>query len=111
MKEVVGHLIDAERIFAYRALCIARGDEGPFPGFDENAYVARADFGRRALRDLVGEFVHVRRANVHCFRGLSSQAMMRTGTANGVSVSVRALAWIMAGHERHHMAILRERYL
>ena len=111
IREVVGHMIDTERVFAYRALCFARGDAGPFPGFDENAYVAGAGFARRTLRDLLGEFVHVRRGNVFMFRGLGEEALMRQGTASGVTFSVRAFPYIMAGHERHHVGILRKHYL
>ena len=111
LKEVVGHLIDSERVFAYRALCFARGDAGPYPSFEQNDYVANGGFARRTLRDLTGEFVHVRRGNLHLFRGLDEAAIERRGTASGVIVSVRALLWIIAGHERHHVTGIREQYL
>lgn len=110
VKEVVGHIVDAERVFAYRALCIARGDQTPLPGFDQDAYVAAAGFGRRALADLAEELADVRRASLRLLAGLDEEALGRAGVANGVPVTVRALAWIIAGHERHHQRLLRERY-
>jgi hypothetical protein len=109
VKEVVGHLTDAERVYGYRALRFARGDATPLPGFDENAYVRAAEFDRSPLRDLVGEFEAVRRGHLCLFRNLSDAAWARRGEANGSAVSVRALAYIMAGHARHHTAILRQR--
>ena len=111
IREVIGHLSDAERIFAYRALRFARGDETPLSGFDENTYIAPGGFDRRTLADLMEEFAAVRRATVALFRGLDEDAWGRCGTANRNDCSVRALAWIIAGHERHHVSILRERYL
>ncbi len=108
--EVVGHMIDVERIFNYRALRIARADETPIEGFDENAYVPAAESDGRALADLIAEFEAVRRATVALVRGLPSAAWTRVGTANGKPISVRALVYITAGHERHHLATLRERY-
>ena len=111
IKEVVGHLADAERVFAYRALRFARGDATPLPGFDENAWVPAADFGARTLAELTAEFQAVRRATVALFGSLGDAAATRSGTANGQAVAVRALAWIVAGHERHHARILGERYL
>jgi hypothetical protein len=109
IKEVVGHLIDSERVFAYRALCFARDDQTPLPGFDEQAYVRQAGFGRLTLRQLLDEFDQSRRAHVSMFRNLSDEAWLRIGTANGNKMSVRALAFIIAGHELHHTAILRKR--
>lgn len=111
VKEVYGHVADAERVFAYRALRIARGDETPLAGFDENAYVAAADFDARPLSALADELAHVRRATLDLLAPLGGEALARRGTANGRSVTVRALAWIIAGHERHHLDLLRERYL
>lgn len=111
VKEVVGHMTDAERIFAYRALRFARGDRTPLPGFDENAFVRGANFAARALPEIAGEFRSVRMASITLFAGLSEEALMRRGVANEAEVTVRALAWIIAGHERHHAKILRERYL
>ena len=111
VKEVVGHMADAERVFAYRAMRFARGDRTPLPGFDENEYVRGANFSARALPEIAGEFRAVRMASITLFAGLSEEALMRRGLANDAEVSVRALAWIIAGHERHHARILRERYL
>lgn len=110
VREVVGHMIDAERIFAYRALRFSRGDEAPVPGFDENSYVAASTFDRRPLSSLVDELALVRQANLALFGGLAPADWTRLGIANGYAVSVRALAFIMAGHVRHHLNILRDRY-
>lgn len=111
IKEVVGHLTDAERVFAYRALRFARADETPLASFDENAFVPPGRFDSRPLADLVAELVAVRQATVALLRGLPAEAVARRGTASGKTVSVRALAYIIAGHERHHVQILKERYL
>ncbi|MDF1503109.1 DinB family protein [Roseisolibacter sp. H3M3-2] len=110
VKQVLGHLTDAERIFTYRAVAAARGETGALPAFDENAYVERADFDARTLNSLLGELTAVRRATLAFFRGLPPETFDRTVVANNVPVSVRALAWIVAGHERHHVKVLRERY-
>jgi hypothetical protein len=110
VKEVIGHLADAERVFAYRALRFARADESPLTGFDEKAYVPVADFDRRTLTSLLAEFAAVRAATLVLLTSLDEAAWLRRGTANGAGVSVRALACIIAGHELHHVAILRERY-
>lgn len=111
LKEVVGHLIDDERIFAYRALCIARGDTRPLPGFDENEYMAGSNFESRALADLIEEYRLVRASTVALFASLSADAWLRRGTVNEYSATVRGLAWHIAGHELHHLRVLRERYL
>ena len=111
IKEVVGHLADAERIFSYRALRYARADNTALAGFDENTYVPAGEFGNRTLRDLIDELAAVRRATIALFRGLPPEAWERRGIANNAIVSVRALAWIAAGHEIHHRNILQERYL
>lgn len=111
IRETMGHLIDAERIFAYRALRVARGDETPLPGFDENAYAEINDADARTLADLADEFELVRRSNLALFRSLDDAALARRGTASNGPVSTRAIAWIIAGHELHHVALLRERYL
>jgi hypothetical protein len=110
VKEVVGHFTDAERVFAYRALAIARGDQASLPGFDEKTYVANANFDRRPMRSIADEYAAVRAATLATFRGFSDEAWQRIGTANNVPVSVRALAHISLGHERHHLRVLRERY-
>jgi hypothetical protein len=110
IKEVIGHLSDAERIFAYRALRFARGDAQPLSGFDENAYAPAGRFNDRPLADLADEFQAIRAATVHLFRYLDEDEMARRGIANGAGISVRALGFVIAGHERHHAKLLRERY-
>jgi hypothetical protein len=110
VKEVVGHVTDAERIFGYRALAAARGEAASLPGFDENAYVTAANFDGRTLNSLMGELTAVRRATISLFRNLTDAELGRRVVANGVPVSARALAWIIAGHELHHATLLRERY-
>ena len=110
VKEVVGHLADVERIMAYRALRIARGDTTPLPGFDENAYVPVAKFDLRSLADLLGELRTLRAATLAMLRTFDADAWRRRGTASGKPVSVRAVAFMIPGHERHHIEILRTRY-
>lgn len=111
IKEILGHLIDCERIFAYRALRFARSDATPLPGFEQDPYMLAARFNERPLADLVNEYEHVRQASLDLFRSLSAEACLRRGAADGKSISVRALAWNIAAHERHHTRILRQRYL
>ena len=108
--QVVGHLGDAERVFSFRALCFARGDRTPLPGFDEDAYVDHARFNDTRLSDLVEELVWLRSANLKMLGALDEGQWAATGTANGRSMSVRALAYVMAGHVRHHRLVLRDRY-
>ena len=110
VKEVVGHLSDSERVFAYRALRMCRGDATPLAGFDENTYVPAGRFDARPLADILREFELVRAASDALFRGMDDEALLRRGTANDKEVSVRALAWILAGHELHHRRLLVERY-
>jgi hypothetical protein len=110
IKEVVGHLADVERIMGYRALRIARGDTTPLPGFDENAYVPVAKFDTRSLADLVGELRTARAGTLALLRTFDADAWRRRGTASGKPVSVRAIAYMIPGHERHHVEILRTRY-
>jgi hypothetical protein len=102
MKEIVGHLADSERVFAFRAVSFARNDPTPLPGMDQNIYMAGATFADRTLDDVVEEFVAVRRASLALFRGLDAAAWARGGAADGSPLSVRALAYITAGHELHH---------
>jgi len=111
IKEVVGHVADAERIFCYRALRFARGDATPLAPFDENLYVPEAGCGARTLRGLAEEFRAVRLATLALVRSLTDATAVRTGTASGKTISVRALVYISAGHELHHLAIVTERYL
>lgn len=108
--EVVGHLADAERVFAYRALRFARADEAPVPGFDENSWAQHAGYGRRRLADVAAEFRAARQSTLALLRGLEGDAFLRSGVANNSPITVRALAYVIAGHERHHMQILKDRY-
>jgi hypothetical protein len=110
VKELLGHLSDVERIFCYRALRFARRDATPLPGFDENAYAPAMEADGRQLADLLGEWLDVRRATISFLRGLPAEAWTRRGIANGKEISVRALAYAIAGHARHHLEVLAERY-
>jgi hypothetical protein len=110
VKEIVVHLADTERIMAYRALRIGRGDATPLPGFDEEAYAPLSGADAHPLEALVDEWADVRRATLSLFRHLPAEAWTRRGSASGFPATVRALAGIIAGHERHHLATLEERY-
>lgn len=110
VKEVLGHVSDAERIFAYRALRIARGDQTPLAGFEQEDYVRGGNFTERTLADLAEEFGLVRAASIALFRSLQKEAWQLRGVASEKEVTVRALAFIVAGHELHHRLILEERY-
>jgi DinB superfamily len=109
-KEVLGHVCDTERVFAYRALRIARADATPMEGFEQDDYVRNGPFAQRPVADLVEEFIAVRRATLSLLRNLDEAAWTRRGVANKHEVSVRALAYIIAGHELHHRRILEEKY-
>jgi len=111
VKEVLGHINDTERIMSYRALRISRGDVAPIEGFEQDDYVRNGPFARRSLEDLIEDYIAVRRATVSLFRNLDEVAWTRRGVANKNEVSVRALAYIIAGHEVHHRRILEEKYL
>lgn len=111
IKEVLMHLIDTEKIMAFRALCIARGDKTELPGFDQNQYVATVDVSNRAIKDLVEEFTLTRQLTKTTFQHFTEQELLNIGTASNCPVSVRALASIIIGHELHHMGVLAERYL
>jgi hypothetical protein len=111
VKEVILHMADAERIFGYRLLRIARGDQTPLSPFDENAYTPMSEANARPMDTLLGEFAAVRSATLALLRWLPEAAWTRRGVASGKDVSVRALAWIIAGHAMHHEKVLRERYL
>jgi len=111
VKELLGHLIDGERMFAYRVFRISRGDETPIEGFEQDGYIENAYSNLRTFADLLEEFSLLRRANMIFFNNLTADAWPRTGTANNARISVRALVYIMAGHVEHHFRILRERYL
>ena len=110
VKEIVGHLTDSERVFAYRALRIARADQTPMEGFEQDDWVRDGLFAQRSLADLMEEFRTVRAATLSLLQNLPREAWTRTGTANKNTVSVRALAYIIAGHELHHRRILQEKY-
>jgi hypothetical protein len=110
VKEVLGHVNDTERIFTYRALRIARGDQTPLPGFEQDDYVRNGNFAERTLVDLAAEFGLVRAASIALFKSLPREAWQRRGVASTNEVTVRALAFIVAGHELHHRLILEERY-
>ncbi|MFN2577182.1 MAG: DinB family protein [Pyrinomonadaceae bacterium] len=110
-RQIIGHLIDGERVFGYRALCIARGETQNLPGFDQNDYMLTAPYSHIELEDLLSELRLVRLSNIAMFRSLDEGAWSRVGTANRNDVTVRALAFIMAGHVRHHTNVLKERYL
>jgi hypothetical protein len=110
VRTVIGHMIDAERIFSYRALRIARGDATPLPSFDENAFAVRAESDERRVAELVAELLSVRDSTTRLFASLPDAAWSRTGTASNAPVSVRAIAYITAGHALHHLSILKDRY-
>lgn len=111
IKEVVGHVCDAERIFSYRLLRVGRGDKTPLPGFDENVYAPAGQFGERSFASLTEEFAAIRAATIALVAGMPSEGWLRTGTASDSIVSCRAVAFIIAGHELHHRQILMDRYL
>lgn len=110
VRQVIGHLSDVERIFSYRALRISRGDPTPLPGFEENPYVDRSVYTDVPFQMLVAELAAVRRANLPLFRRLDEDRWSAKGEASGMPVTVRALAYIMVGHIRHHVAVLKEHY-
>ena len=109
-KQVLGHVCDTERIFAYRALRIARGDRTPIEGFEQDDYVRNAPFAHRPLAEVIEDYIAVRRATLTLLRNLDEAAWLRRGIANKNEVSVRAIAYLIAGHELHHRRILEERY-
>ena len=110
IKEVLGHLSDAERIFSYRLLRIGRGDETPLSGYDENAYVPTGRFDQRPLPMLLAEFRSVRLSTAALIEGMGDECWTRRGLANGKPVSARAMAYIIVGHVTHHIGVLRDRY-
>jgi hypothetical protein len=111
IKQVVAHLSDTERLFSFRALWFARGEQSALPGMEPNPWVAITDANARSMSDLLAEFDHVRATSISLFANLDTAAWQRRGTASGTVMSVRALAWIIAGHELHHNRSLREEYL
>lgn len=111
IKELLGHIIDTERIIAYRALRFARNDSQNLPGFDENEYVKYSHYSERSLESLAEEFALVRKANLFLFESFNEEELVRRGLANNNEVSVRALVYIIVGHLKHHQEVLKERYL
>jgi len=111
VKEVVGHLIDTERVFAYRALCIARGEKKSLPGFEQDDYVTEGNFNRRELFELNYEFRLLRESNLLLFKSFTPEMLKQKGFANESSISVLAILFIIAGHELHHIKVLQEKYI
>ncbi len=110
IKEVIGHLVDTERVFSYRALCFARGEGQPLPGMDQDEFVAGGGFDDRHIQDLADEYQALRRSTIALFNGFSERQLVRRGVASGCEFTTRATAYIIGGHERHHLMVLRERY-
>lgn len=111
IKEMLGHLIDTERVFVFRAMSIARGEKQSLPGFDQDEYVKTGNFDQRSLESLRREYETVRNASIAFFESLAPALWLETGMANEVNVSVRAIGYIVPGHEAHHLRVLEERYL
>jgi uncharacterized damage-inducible protein DinB len=111
VKELLGHVVDAERIFSFRALSIARGEEQSLPGYEHDDYVAGGKFNQRSIKSLVDEFLKLRESNFILFNTFDDETLKRKGTANNRKVSVRALIYIMAGHVEHHLKVFKEKYL
>lgn len=111
VKEVIGHMMDVERIFAYRALCIARGETNPLPGMDQDMYVSNGNFNKRQLFDLNYEYRLLRESNILLFGGFDKSVLQNKGTASGYEVTVLALMFMTVGHEKHHLNVLMERYI
>ena len=110
IRGVVGHVLDAERVFGYRALCIARGEKTSLPAFEEDDYAARAGHDGRTIASLLEEFSTLRKSHVLMLRHVDDEAWTRFGSANALPITPRALAYILVGHPRHHMVVLREKY-
>lgn len=111
IKEVFGHVIDTERIFAYRALRISRNDKTPLPGYDQDLFVKNSKFKNVSLQNLVDEFISVRKSNLKMFKNFSSEMWLNIGTANEKLISVRAIAFILAGHLLHHLKVIEQKYM
>ena len=111
IKDIIQHVIDTERIFAYRALRISRNDTTPLPGFEENDYVENTKANERGIQDLLAEFSAVRYATLFLFKSFSEEQLKKMGTASGTAISVRAIGFIIIGHQKHHQNIFQERYL
>lgn len=111
VKEVIGHITDTERVMSYRLMRIARGDKTPLAGYDDEQYVQQGSFHVRSMQDLLEELKAVRYSTICLIKGLNEEAILRKGVASNLDISARALAYIIAGHERHHIKILKEKYL
>ncbi|PWA08927.1 DinB family protein [Flavobacterium laiguense] len=111
IKDIIQHLIDAERVFSYRALRISRNDKTPLPGFEENDYVDNTNANGRSIQDLLTEFSAVRHSSLLLFKSFSDEQLTRIGIASGQEVSVRAIGFIIIGHQKHHQKVFQERYL
>jgi hypothetical protein len=110
VREMLGHIGDGERVFGYRALCVSRGDQASLPGFDQDDYIATAGFDTWTAAELAEDFARLRASTIALLEHLPAARWSQTGTANGKRITVRALAYVMAGHVRHHLGVLRERY-
>jgi len=111
IKELLGHIIDCERIHQYRALCIARGETTPLPGFDQDLYVAQSNAESRRLESLLHEFEATRKSSITLFASFTEEMLSNVGNANGYDLTARAISFILPGHEKHHINIVKERYL
>ncbi|MFI5157273.1 MAG: DinB family protein [Sphingobacteriales bacterium] len=111
LKQVLGHMIDTERVFSFRALCFSRGDKNALPGFDQEEYVAASTFDTRTIQDLANEFKTLREANIYLYNSLTEEQSLKMGVASNHPVSVRALVYMTAGHEIYHLDLIKERYI
>lgn len=111
LKEVVAHIVDSERIFGYRVLAISRGEKSTLPYFEENKYVKNGNYHNRSLESLISEYYHLSSANLELFNTLDDEMLLRNGTVGEREISVRAIVFITVGHEKHHLEILKTRYL
>lgn len=111
LKEILGHIIDGERVFCYRALRFARNDQTELPGFDENAFAAENRADQRKLKSLLAEYSAVRNATIELFESMNEEELMRSGVASGKTMSVRGLLYVILGHQLHHIGIIKDRYL
>lgn len=111
IKEVLAHIVDSERIFGYRVLAISRGEKNPLPGFAENDYVRNGKYENRSLKSLLAEYSHLSLANLELFKSLDEEMLSQKGTASGKEVTARAILFVTIGHEKHHLEIIKSRYL
>ena len=111
IREIIQHLMDAERVFIYRALRFARNDKTNLPGFDENNYVDECNGNNRSITDLLNEYVALRKNTIALFKSFNKEMLMRSGFANNAEMSVRAIGFVIVGHEKHHVEVIKERYL